>query len=95
VPTPDASNDPTTLQNNIASSNSVSIYPNPANDMFYVAGSKWQSLKIIDITGKIIMIIPSFNSGNQAINISNLEKGIYLIQLSNNNKIYTKHLIKN
>jgi hypothetical protein len=94
VPTPGASNDPTTLQNNIAPVGQISVYPNPSNDVINVAGSKWQFLQIIDITGKIMMSVPSINSGQQAINISNLEKGVYLLQLSNNNTIYNKHLIK-
>jgi hypothetical protein len=94
TPTPEASNDPTTLQNNIAASNSISIYPNPANEAIYVVGTNWNFVQIIDITGKIILTEPAYNFSQQGINISNLNKGVYLLQVLSNNTIYNERLVK-
>ena len=92
--TPEASNDPTTLQNNIAASNSISIYPNPANENIFVKGSNWNSLQLIDITGKVLIVEPSNNLSEQVINISSLDKGVYLLQVLTKQTIYGQRLIK-
>jgi hypothetical protein len=68
-------------------SNSNSIYPNPVENSFTFdnrikVGTKY---KIFSIDGKIITedIIK-----NNKINVSYLEKGIYLISLENENEVY-------
>jgi hypothetical protein len=94
TPTPEASNDPTTLQNNLAAAHSISIYPNPANEAIYVVGTNWNFVQIIDITGKIILTEPAYNFSQQGINISNLNKGVYLLQVLSNNTIYNERLVK-
>ncbi|MEM9053461.1 MAG: T9SS type A sorting domain-containing protein, partial [Bacteroidota bacterium] len=55
------------------------LYPNPTSGAINIdmPDQKWDLLRILDIHGRLIKVLP--NSGN--LNISELENGIYLIQL--------------
>ena len=61
----------------------VKIYPNPANDVLYIDGLKSGSrIELYDIVGrKAHMIITA--SKNEAINISYLSPGNYIIHITN------------
>ena len=69
----------------------ISIYPNPTSDIVYIDGNYTQ-LKVVvyDILGKLVMKESITNS----INISQLEKGVYILQLSDGAKVTTKRIIK-
>jgi hypothetical protein len=70
----------------------ISIYPNPTSDMVYIDGNYTQ-LKVVvyDILGKQVMNKSITNS----IDISQLEKGVYILQLSDGAKLTTQRIIKN
>ena len=72
---------------------SVSIYPNPVKDNF-VYFSYTQNLDIIiyDVLGKQV-IIENITPAKDFINISNLNKGIYLVKIISNHGAVTKKLI--
>ena len=78
--------------------NNIIIYPNPASSFIKLDGSifKVESVKIIDISGKIIRNLQDFDSleGLKLIDISNLERGIYYIVIHTKNKIINKRFIK-
>lgn len=58
---------------------SVSIYPNPAKDKLQIDGIyNYRIIKIADITGKIILIQ---NASVKPIDISRLQKGVYIITI--------------
>ena len=68
------------------------IYPNPANHVVEV--KKYNgNLKIVDITGKLVKEINSYSGGK--IDISDIQNGIYQIQLIQNNQLKSKRLIVN
>ena len=72
---------------------SVNLYPNPANNFIFIDGIdiKNTSIDIVDVTGKNIKIgITNTNS----IDISNLEKGVYFVVISNDNEKIIKKFIK-
>ncbi|HAL64988.1 MAG: Uncharacterized protein XD81_0007 [Bacteroidetes bacterium 38_7] len=76
----------------------LNIFPNPASSSlhFYVEKSGVYNIYIKDLTGKTIISKPSeyFISGNDYIlNIKDLSKGIYLLQLVNESSSYTQKLI--
>lgn len=71
----------------------VNVFPNPTIDILTVSGIKnIQNYTIYNILGKTI------KSGNlnaqNTIDVSKLSKGIYLLNLKNNNQTYTKKFIK-
>ena len=70
----------------------ISIYPNPTSDIVYIDGNYTQ-LKVVvyDILGKQVMKESITNS----IDISQLEKGVYILQLSDGAKVTTQRIIKN
>jgi hypothetical protein len=59
------------------------VYPNPVNDFLAIIGVVGNyEINVIDITGKIITTNEMLE-GNKIINVSNFTKGIYLIQIIN------------
>ncbi len=63
---------------------SIKIYPNPANNLLKIENPEFEelSLKIYDMTGKII-ISTQINSSTY-LDISYIKQGIYLLQLNTN-----------
>ena len=70
----------------------ISIYPNPTSDIVYIDGNYTQiKVVVYDILGKQVMKESITNS----IDISQLEKGVYILQLSDGVKLTTQRIIKN
>jgi len=69
-----------------------SISPNPADDQIIIESqSQIQNLNILDLSGRIVLSIQNVSP----FSISNLERGVYFIQVSNGiGQIGTKKLIK-
>jgi surface protein len=70
----------------------ILIYPNPSSDTVYIDGN-YSQLKVVvyDILGKQVINKSITNS----IDISKLEKGVYILQLSDGAKVTTQRIIKN
>jgi len=70
----------------------ISIYPNPTSDVVYIDGN-YTLLKAVvyDILGKQVMKESITNN----IDISQLEKGVYILQLSDGAKLTTQRIMKN
>ncbi len=73
------------------------IYPNPAGDKFYIETKDIEShqitIKILNISGKIIYTKTISTNTIVPIDTDNIEKGIYFIQLRNEKYVQTKKLI--
>lgn len=63
--------------------NAISLYPNPTRGFVNVSGNKIQQISIADITGKILMQKVVDNVNNITLNIANLAKGVYAINVKN------------
>jgi hypothetical protein len=78
--------------------NSIRIYPNPAKNEVTIAKNKAISLEnvtIYDITGRLINTVDLKNMGEkQTIEISQLESGVYFLQINSEKANITKQLIK-
>ncbi len=73
---------------------SVKIFPNPVkNSTIYFNTNINLDIKIYDILGKLVISKPITNN-NDYVDISNINKGIYLVKISNNNQSITKKLIR-
>ena len=84
----------------IISSNMLSVYPNPANDLTFIEISNEQhlvfSIEIIDITGKIIVSKTCTKDSEQTvlpICLSAFNSGIYFVQIKTGNGIISKKLV--
>ena len=78
--------------------NSIEVYPNPAHNFVIVKSEKYkvESIIITDISGRTIRNLGGFKNllGLEKINISNLPKGIYIINVKTSNGISIHKLIK-
>jgi len=83
----------TATSNGIAVNNkniNLDIFPNPASERIFIHSDKSiESVTIIDLSGRIII-----NTDKTDINISNLQSGSYVIQLSTELGIISRKLIK-
>ena len=83
-----------TSVNNIGNNDFINIYPNPSNGLFNLSGSsQFESLRIIDITGKIVFNSKFQNFTNSKIDLINQPSGIYFITIKTETGIYTKKII--
>jgi len=73
----------------------ISVYPNPMRDFIIVKNNNLPNLKyqILDLNGKII-IGGLITSRNQKINLNYLNRGSYIIKLTNNSLTHTEFIIK-
>lgn len=69
------------------------IYPNPASEYFTVSTHQKSTLKLFDIKGLLILDLEYNSFSNQKINISNLDKGIYIAQLTSEKGRETRKII--
>jgi len=87
----------TTEIDDMRNSEYFTIYPNPAKNTISIDTKSEQNIskiEIVDLLGKKVKEIKVSNSGCQIINISELNKGVYLISIfENDKKIGLKKLI--
>jgi hypothetical protein len=77
-------------ENNIKKS--FSLYPNPAKDIVTIETNENSSISVFDLSGKKVFEKTNC-SGFEQINISNLISGIYSVQITNIDEVFTKKLI--
>lgn len=82
----------TGLENNLASSLEVAIYPNPASDQLTIVSNQTiNELTIIDITGKMIL---TTKQNTDVVNVADLSNGVYFIKLITEEGTITKKFVK-
>ena len=79
--------------NKISSLKSLKVYPNPASAELNVElnGEKMESVKIISLNGQVALQASSLLN---KINISELNAGIYFVEVKTNNNIYRTKFVK-
>lgn len=68
----------------------ISLYPNPATSVFYLNTNEMAEIKIYDFTGKIVKDEFYNQSG---IDVSNLSKGVYIVEVAFENAKQTTKLV--
>jgi len=86
------------IRNNISVKNLVSVYPNPASDKVTIriesqVGKEKVEVEIFDAVGKSVKQ-EIFSSKEIHLNISDLEKGVYLLQIKTGGQSSTTLLHK-
>ncbi len=83
--------------NELAQSVSVAVYPNPNNGLFTVeiksASSQKLTLRIFDVTGRVVYAAKTISKEKFTINMSDKAKGVYFLQLNNGTDIVSRKLI--
>lgn len=73
----------------------ISIFPNPTNDVLnFNLGdmSTISDISIIDVSGKLIT--PRFDLNSKTIDVSNLQSGVYFVRFASEGKSLTKKFVK-
>ena len=86
-----------TLGNNDLIAPTVSLYPNPSNELINISfgEDRLSKLELFDITGKLLFK-KELNSNTYTLNIANYSSGTYLVKVYNqNNASLNKKIIKN
>ena len=80
---------------NLISNNEFSIYPNPAKELVKISGKDINTVQITDINGRILILKNNINSDFVSIDIRDLSKGVYLINIlsKSGSKLINKLLI--
>lgn len=75
--------------NNISGLN---VYPNPANDFLHITTSAngVKTVTIYDVVGKQVL---NTTTANEAINVSSLNAGIYMVKITEEGKTATRKLV--
>lgn len=85
-----------TLSNVDFDANEFNIYPNPSNGnvkINFENSNEKYSVQVFSVLGQKVFEKEYINSSSAAIN--NLQKGVYLVKITNDNKSVTKKLIVN
>ncbi|MEX2483290.1 MAG: T9SS type A sorting domain-containing protein [Brumimicrobium sp.] len=68
------------------------VFPNPSNGMVDIkSSSKNTQLKVVDVSGKTHFTTTI--NGNTKIDLSNLNSGLYFMQITESDNVFTKRLI--
>ncbi len=79
--------------------NSISLYPNPANDVVNVQCTmnnvQLEGIEVIDVYGKVVRTIVGTNNYSPIrINVSGLANGMYFVRVTTEEGVVTKNFIK-
>ncbi|EJL66377.1 T9SS type A sorting domain-containing protein [Flavobacterium sp. CF136] len=80
-----------TLDNKDFNKNAVSLYPNPASDIVYIDSEEESDVTIYNISGEIVKTLPKAN--HKAITVFDLNSGIYLFEVTIQNKKSTTRIL--
>jgi hypothetical protein len=73
-------------------SNEITLYPNPSNGVFTINTKLPTNVTAIDVTGKEVFRMLNINN-QTTLNLTQLQKGLYLLKLSNELGEQTKKII--
>jgi hypothetical protein len=68
------------------------MFPNPANDMFYITANEQATLTIVNALGQTVKT-QQISHGSNEVSIANLASGNYNITVMNGERIQTQKLI--
>jgi hypothetical protein len=75
----------------------ISIYPNPTNGKFHIVNEAFINLEkvvVYDLSGRLISEYKVLNaSRNKTINLNNISKGIYLVNIHSDKTFITKKMM--
>ncbi|RLJ61503.1 putative secreted protein (Por secretion system target) [Lacinutrix venerupis] len=74
--------------------NKLTLYPNPTKDTFSI-NKEISSLKVYDISGKLIKTFNGNFKIGHSFNVSNISKGLYILKIDNSINTTSKRLIIN
>ncbi len=85
-----------TIQLSLSGDVDFKFYPNPVDKLFIVRTEHTIDLQIVDVSGAV-RLSKRLQSGIQVINVSTLEKGVYVLRVTDkeSNRAVSHQLLKN
>jgi hypothetical protein len=74
--------------------NSMKLYPNPSTGIISINTETAVNVSIVDVTGKVVFVATNVTK-DKNIDLSGLQKGMYLAQISSENATTTEKIILN
>ena len=71
----------------------ISAYPNPVTDFLNIKNAKGYSLKIIDLKGLTVKSAENIDGDLFKVDVKNLSKGMYILQIYNDNIIKNAKIV--
>jgi|GEM_PF-494200 len=86
-----------TLSVDSVDANNFVIYPNPANDMIAINSSNYtfNNVAIVDLNGRVIKVASFDNVSEASLDIAALASGVYFMNITSNEGMVNKKIIKN
>ena len=78
--------------NNVASTSKIKVYPNPSNGIVKISTETPVDVIVTDITGKVVFTMNQVTNESQ-MNLSSLQKGIYLAKIISEGSEETQKII--
>lgn len=80
----------TTVAETFEKGNEITIFPNPATDIFHIKGENISDIEILNLAGALVLK----NNSTTRIDMTNFKSGIYLVRIKQGNKTVVKKLVK-
>jgi hypothetical protein len=76
----------------------ISVYPNPTDNELFVDMQNIEtdvtSIEILDLSGKVLQVVPANQGSIMKMNTSNLAQGMYQIRILSDDYAVTKRFVK-
>jgi Secretion system C-terminal sorting domain/AhpC/TSA family len=83
-----------TLASNSFNKSSVSVYPNPSTGRLQIKADSAVSVELVDVLGKVVFTSKNVTN-DTVLDLSSLNKGLYLAKITGENINYTEKVILN
>ena len=83
-----------TLANETFNAKQFDVFPNPTTGIININSDVAVSVSIVDVTGKVVFTANNITKEN-SINLSGLQKGMYLAKITTANATTTEKIILN
>ncbi|SFB28258.1 Por secretion system C-terminal sorting domain-containing protein [Flavobacterium swingsii] len=80
--------------NDYSLASKIKLYPNPSNGIVKIRTESPVNVVVSDVTGKTVFTMNQVSNDSQ-MNLSSLEKGMYLVKVSNESAEFTQKIILN
>jgi len=74
-------------------SEKIKIYPNPVLDYLNISTDKKTDIRLLDVLGRTILEHSTHNSSK--LDLSDIEQGIYWLEIQYSNELFTEKIYKN
>jgi Secretion system C-terminal sorting domain len=89
---------PSFLEKNLPDQFNISLSPNPTTGVLRISSDKQilQYLTIKDVSGKRVLVndFTALKSNTTDVNVSQLNKGVYVVEIKTNNGVVKKRMVK-